>query len=176
MYTFALEETQVKQYAPFVLAAGLAVMLAGCSETAANPEADIKALKDVEVQWNKDFESKDASKIAAHYTDDAVLMNPGMPASKGKAAIQKTISDMVTDQAFTLKFSADRVEVSGNMGYTQGSYQMTMTDPATKKPMNDHGSYVTIYKKGTDGAWKSVQDAAISEVPPPPPEPEKKKK
>src|SRR5581483_9247042 len=149
----------MKHAAAFACAAILATLLTGCSETAAvtNPEAEIKSLKDLETQWNKDFEAKDAAKIVAHYTDDAVLMNSGMPASKGKAAIQKTISDMVMDPALSLKFSADKVEVSGNLGYTQGSYQMTMTDPATKKPMNDHGSYITIYKKGTDGSWKAVQ-------------------
>ena len=157
-------------------AALVAAMLTGCSETAAsNPEADIKAIKDTEVQWNKDFEAKDALKLAAHYSDDAVLMNPGMPASKGKAAIQKTLTEMVSDPAFSLKFSADRVEAAANMGYTQGSYQMTMTDPATKKPMNDHGSYVTVYKKQADGSWKSVQDIAVSEVPPPAPPTETKK-
>lgn len=158
----------------------LVALVAGCSEPAANTDADVKALKDNEVQWNKDYEAKDAAKITAHYADDAVLMNPGMPASKGKAAIQKTITDMAGDPALSLKFEADHVEVAkgGDVGYTQGHYTMTMTDPATKKPMNDHGSYVTVYKKQADGSWKAVQDAAISEVPPPAPapEPEKKKK
>ena len=158
-------------------AAGLIALLNACSEAPANTDADMKALKDNEAQWNKDYEAKDVNKIAAHYADDAVLMNPGMPASKGKAAIQKTLSDMVGDPALSLKFEADHVDVAGNMAYTQGHYTMTATDPATKKPMNDHGSYVTVYKKQADGSWKAVQDAAISEVPPPapPPEPAKKK-
>jgi uncharacterized protein (TIGR02246 family) len=153
-------------------------LFTGCSEPVANTDAEVKALKDIEVQWNKDYEAKDAAKLAAHYADDATVMNPGMPASKGKAAIQKTLADMVGDPALSLKFESDRVEIakSGDVAYTQGHYTMTMTDPATKKPMNDHGSYVTIYKKQADG-WKAVQDAAISDVPPPapPPEPAKKK-
>jgi ketosteroid isomerase-like protein len=147
-------------------------MLSACTETAVatNTDAEIKAIKDGEVQWNKDFEAKDAAKLGAHYTEDAILMNPGMPAAKGKAAIQKAFGEMVTDPAFSLKFEADRVEVakSGDLGYTQGHYTLTVTDAATKKPFTDHGSYVTIYKKQADG-WKAVQDAAISEVPPPAP-------
>lgn len=158
--------------------AALALFLVSCTETAAttNTDADVKALKDNEAQWNQDFASKDASKLASHYTEDAVLMNPGAPAAKGKAAIQKSFTEMVADPAFNLKFEADRVEVSksGDLGYTQGHYTMTITDPATKKPINDHGSYVTFYKK-QDGAWKAVQDAAISEVPPPAPPPASKK-
>jgi len=156
--------------------ATLALLLTSCTEPAANTDAEVKALKDNEVQWNKDFASKDAAKITAHYTEDAVMMNPGMPAAKGKAAVQQTITAMVGDPAFSLKFEADRVEVSksGDVGYTQGHYALTMTDPATKAAINDHGSYVTIYKK-QDGAWKAVQDAAISEVPPPAPAPPAKK-
>src|SRR5579862_8606873 len=150
-------------------------LLTGCNEmaTADNHDADIKALKDGEAQWNQDFASKDADKIAAHYTDDAVLMNPGMPASQGREAVRKTLKDMVSDPALSLKFQASQVEVakSGDMAYTHGSYTMTMTDPATKKPINDKGSYVTVYKKQADGTWKAVQDAAISEVPPPAPAP-----
>jgi ketosteroid isomerase-like protein len=75
----------------------------------------------------------------------------------------------------TLKFQAARVEVakSGDQAYTQGSYAMTMTDPASKQVVNDHGSYVTTYRKQADGTWKAVADIATSDVPPPAP-PDKK--
>ena len=156
----------------------VAAVFTGCSDTAGtadNHDADIKAIKDNEVQWNKDFAAKDADKLAAHYTEDAVLMNPGMPASNGKAAIQKTLKDMVGDSALNLQFQSTQVEVakSGDLAYTHGNYTMTMTDPATKKVMNDKGTYLTVYRKQADGSWKAAQDAAISEMPPPAPEPEK---
>jgi hypothetical protein len=64
------------------------------------------------------------------------------------------------------------------MGFTQGSYTMTMTDPSSKKVITDHGSYVTTYAKQPDGSWKAVADIATSEVPPatqPSPAPTKKK-
>jgi len=158
-------------------ATALAVVLSGCGDmasTSTNHDADIQALKDNEAQWNKDFEAKDADKLVAHYTDDAVLMNPGAPASSGKDAIRTALKGMVSDPALSLKFQATQVEVakSGDMAYTHGNYQMTMTDPATKKVINDKGTYVTVYKKQADGSWKAVQDAAISEVPPPAPAPE----
>jgi ketosteroid isomerase-like protein len=35
---------------------------------------------------------------------------------------------------------------------------MTMTDPATKKPATSKGSYLTVWQKQTDGAWKAVED------------------
>jgi hypothetical protein len=44
---------------------------------------------------------------------------------------------------------------------------MAMTDPQTRQVINDHGSYVTTYRKQPDGTWKAVADIATSEVPPP---------
>src|SRR5579883_54153 len=174
----ALEEKNMKRFA-VACTLVMGTLLTSCTETAAvtNADADLKALRENEAQWNKDFEAKDVSKLIAHYAEDAVLMNSGQPAAKGKDAIQKALAELVADPAFSLKFEPDRVEVTGNMGYTQGHYALTVTDPATKKTINDHGSYVTVYKKQADGSWKAVQDAAITEVAPAPPTaPEPKKK
>jgi ketosteroid isomerase-like protein len=75
---------------------------------------------------------------------------------------------MIADPALTLYFEASQVEVSksGDLGYTRGTYQMTMTDPASKKVIHDHGNYVTTYAKQADGRWKAVADIATSEVAP----------
>ncbi len=160
----------MRTFAVFCAPLAVALFLAGCSQPAPDTrEADAKALRDLETQWNQEYVSKDPGKLVAHYADNAVLMAPGMPASSGKEAIRKTLMDMVGDPALSLKFQANRVEVakSGDLAYTQGSYTMTVTDPHTKQVMNDHGSYVTTYAKQADGSWKAVADIATSEVPPP---------
>jgi len=146
----------------------MAAALAGCG--AVQGDVDINAiktaLKDNETQWNKDFAAKDVEKLVGHYADDAVLMSPGMPAAVGKDAIRKLLSGMTSDSALNLSFTNSKIEVasSGEMAYTQGSYTMTMTGP-DKKPITDHGSYVTTYRKGVDGSWKAVADIATSEAP-----------
>lgn len=119
-------------------------------------------------QWNRDFEAKDVEKLVAHYADDAVLMSPGSRPSSGQEAIRSTLKEMVSDSALSLKFKARRIDIakSGDIAYTEGSYTLTMTDPATKKPINDKGSYVTVYRKQSDGSWKAVSDIASSEMPP----------
>src|SRR4051812_36827572 len=128
-------------------------------------DADVKAIGDNEAQWNKDYEAKDLDKIAGHYADDAVLMAPGSPSAQGKDAVRAELQAMMKDPAMMLRFHASKVDVSGEMGYTQGSYTMKMTDPKTHKVMEDHGSYVTTYRKQADGSWKAVADIATSEVP-----------
>ena len=161
---------QIKRTVFLTLPAVAALLLTACGQ-ADNHQAIVQALKDNEAQWNNDFAAKDADKLVAHYADNAVLMSPGMPAANGKADIRKIFVEMVGDPALSLQFHASRVEVSqsGDMAFTQGSYQMTMTDAASKKVIHDHGSYVTTYSKQPDGSWKAVADIATSEVPPVPP-------
>jgi ketosteroid isomerase-like protein len=93
-------------------------------------------------------------------------MVPGGPPTTGKDAIQKSLTTTVS--SMDLKFQASKVDVasSGDLGYTQGSYTLALTNPKTKKVANDHGSYVTTYRKQADGSWKAVADIATSEVPP----------
>jgi ketosteroid isomerase-like protein len=146
--------------------------LAASLAAARSPEekgrsADVQAIKSTEEQWNKEYQNKDVDAVCAHYADNATLMAPGMPATMGKEAICASLKQMVGDSAFALTFQERRVEVSksGDLGFSEGSYKMTMTDPTTKKTIDDKGSYVTVYRKQSDGTWKAVSDIATSELP-----------
>ena len=168
----------MKKLASICIAPAIALILTACSSQPPDTRAaDIKAIQDNEAQWNKDYAAKDVGKIVAHYSDNAILMAPGMPPSSGRDAIHSMIQQMAADPAISLQFHASKVEVakSGDIGYTKGTYTIAMTDPQTKQVVNDHGSYVTTYAKQTDGTWKAVTDIASSEVPPPAPPPPHKK-
>jgi uncharacterized protein (TIGR02246 family) len=152
---------------PWIYCSLIALALAGCGASD-NREAEAKALKENEARWNQDFAAKDVDKLVNHYAENAVLMSPGMPSSSGKPAIRKLFTEMIADPALSLQFQAARVEVAkdGDIAYTLGTYQMTMTDPVSKHVVHDHGSYVTTYAKQPDGSWKAVADIATSEIAP----------
>lgn len=164
----------MKAFAALCGTAVIVFSIAACNQPPAAPpdthDAEVKAISDTETQWVKEWAAKDVDKIAATYADDAVVMTPGMDAVHGKDAIHAMLKQMTADPALSLTFQATKVEVakSGDIGYTQGSYKMAMTNPTTKKVMEDHGSYVTTYHKQADGSWKAVADIATSEVPPMP--------
>jgi uncharacterized protein (TIGR02246 family) len=145
----------------------IALMLAGCGASDTR-QADGQTLKEDEARWNQEYAAKNVDKIVEHYTDNAILMGTGMPSSSGKAEIRKMVTEMVADPALSLQFQPARVEVAkaGDMAYTQGTYQMTMTVPGSKQVVHDHGSYVTTYAKQPDGSWKAVADIATSETSP----------
>jgi len=146
-------------------------MFGACSNAPApaNKAAIEKSVREVEANIAKAIASKDAAGFASNYATDAVLMTPGAPAMNGHDAISAGMGGMLADPNLKIEFSADRVEIadSGELAATRGNYTLTATDPATKKPINDKGAYVTVFRKQTDGAWKAVLDINSSEVPPP---------
>ena len=159
------------------LAVSVLAVTTACSQPD-NREADAKSLKDHEAAWIKDVAAKDLNKWANYYTDDATLIVSGAPAMVGKAKITEGLKMLVDDPNFKMEFSPKLVEVakSGEIGYTEGTYTMTMTDPVSKNKVEDKGNYVTTYRKQADGSWKSYVDASITEVPPPPPRASAEKK
>jgi uncharacterized protein (TIGR02246 family) len=159
----------MKRLVTLCAVAAIALAVTACNQMPDTHDADIAALKANEVQWNQEYVSKDIDKIMAHYAEDAVLIVPGGPPTSGKTAIRAAVTQMVADPALSLKFEASKVDVakSGDLGYTEGSYTLAMTNPMTKEIINDHGSFVTTYRKQADGSWKAVTDIVTSEVPPP---------
>jgi hypothetical protein len=61
-------------FATLCATTAIALMATACNQAADTHDADVKALKDNETQWNQDFASKDSDKLVAHYADDAILM------------------------------------------------------------------------------------------------------
>jgi len=144
------------------------IPLAAACHRAVRTLDDAQAIRDTETRWNEEYSARDLDRLLDHYADDAVLMAPGLPPSVGKKAIRKALMGMVADPALSLKFSAARIDVaaSGDLGFSQGSYLMTITDPKTKRVIRDFGSYVTMYRRESDGSWKAVSDIATSEAEP----------
>lgn len=148
--------------------AGLLLALSACSDTPTAVDtsaADQKAIRDGETAWAADWASRNVDKIAAHYADNASLMAPDLPIMQGKEAIRNGLTQLLSDPNAMLNFTPATVEVSKDLGYTQGTYTMTMTNPKTKKVETEKGKYVTVYKKQADGSWKAIEDINNADSP-----------
>jgi len=158
------------RYSLFVTSVALAALLTSCTSSMPDThDADVAALKDTEAAWVKDAATKDLDKFVAHYTDDASVLIPETPIFTGKEAIRGGLKPMLSDPNFAVTFAATKVDVakSGDLGYTQGPFSMTTSDPKTKAPVTEKGKYLTVYKKQTDGSWKAVEDTFMADAPPP---------
>jgi ketosteroid isomerase-like protein len=157
----------------------LLLLVPGCApqEPAAAPDnraADEAAIRKADMDWANAAQSKQVDAWVAYYSDDAMVLPPNEKLSTGKEAIRKAIGDLLAAPGFSVKWETAKVEVarSGDIGYSQGTYELTMNDPKGN-PVTDHGKYVEIWKKQPDGSWKCAVDMFNSDLPAAPPPPSK---
>src|SRR4051794_14242999 len=106
------------------------IIVAGYAATASAAEAatDEAAIRAISPVWAKAYNAGDAKAISALYAEQAVLLPPGAPAAKGRAAIQAYFaSDTAESAKAGVTFSLDPknksdVGVSGDLGWESGTY------------------------------------------------------
>lgn len=149
------------------------VTAAGVTNSAATPaapasDADVASVRATIEAANQALTASmlkgDAAAATAHYAEDAIAMQPGMPAMRGRAAIQQGFQGMMG--AMTIKaatFTIDDVMVGGDMAVETGHYTMTQ-QPTGGKAMDDAGKYIAVWKRQSDGSWKIVRDVNNSDA------------
>lgn len=143
-----------------ILALALCAPLAACNPAgSADTGAAVAAVKAAEAGMLAAFKARDAKKAASFYTADAEIMVPFAAPVRGSDS-EKSMGNDFKDPGFSIDFDNTRTEVSagGDMAFTHGTFHVTYTNPATRKPDTLDGSYVTVFRKQADGSWKAVQD------------------
>ena len=125
-----------------------------------------QALRDLDAQWSAAARAKDLDKTVSYYSEDAVVMPPNGPSATTKAAFRTLWKDLLTSPDAAISWKTTKVEVakSGDLACLSGTYELTMNDPSGK-PVNDHGKYVEVWEKQSDGKWKCGTDIWNSDLP-----------
>jgi uncharacterized protein (TIGR02246 family) len=135
-----------------------------CNTTAtSDTRADETDLRKLDDEWSKAVGAKDLEKTISYYTDDALMMPPNIPTLTGKDSIRMLWKSLLEAPGFAGGWKTTKVEVSGNLAFVTGTYQITETDDSGK-PMTDKGNYIKNWKKQTDGSWKCVADMFSSDM------------
>ncbi|MFQ5927047.1 MAG: YybH family protein [Terriglobia bacterium] len=143
-----------------LLLAGLVGLGVACQPQPPDTRAaDEQAIREADSKWSKATGAKDIEGFLSFLADDASLLPPNAPIATGKEAIREWGSGMMTNPGFAVSWQPTQVEVSraGDLGYTLGTYELTLND-AEGNPVTERGKYVTVWKKQGDGSWKVVAD------------------
>jgi len=148
------------------LAFVITLAAAGC--TSATPARDVAAdkakLEADATSWFGFYAKADGDGMANLYAEDALLMPPGAPSVKGRAAIKTFLGDdaaKTKSAGLSIKNGTASVDVSGDMGWVSGDY--TVVDGAGMAV--DSGNYLSVHKL-TNGQWLYVRDIWNSDRPP----------
>jgi ketosteroid isomerase-like protein len=127
------------------------------------PTADESVLRKLDHEWSRAVGAKDVEKTISYYADDALMMPPNIPTLTGKDSIRTLWKSLLEAPGFAGGWKATKVEVSGDLAFVTGSYEITETDESGK-PMTDKGKYLKNWKKQPDGSWKCVADMFSSDM------------
>ncbi len=145
-------------------------LLLACQQGAAPlSDADKTALRDLDQHFAQLALAKNWATLSGLYTEDAAMMPPNGATLKGRSAIQAWMTAYPPITAFTL--AAQEIDGVGTFAYVRGTYAITVTPPGAPGPVEDHGKYLEVLHKGTDGNWHISNDIFNSDVPLPPPAP-----
>lgn len=153
-----------------LLACIVVLLMLGCNQQE-KPLPDTRAvdeaaIREADIAWSRLAETRQMEGFYSYFLDDAVLLVSNEPMATGREAIRKTLDGLFGMPGFSVKWQTTKVEVarSGDLGYSLGTYVLTMNDPKGT-PMSDHGKYATAWKKQADGSWKVAFDMFNSDLP-----------
>jgi ketosteroid isomerase-like protein len=114
-------------------------------------------------QFARHFAAGQADSLAMFYTDDAVVMNPDMPALRGRAAIQAADAEVMSWGTWQATFTTTRVDANGPLAVQQYTCDVSFKPgphaPPGMTAFTYTGKTMTAYRK-VNGAWLAFADIA----------------
>ena len=103
---------------------------------------------------------------ASAWTDDAIVVPPGLPAIIGKTALRQYVENSLQVPGFRITWSTEKTVLSPDrqFAYLLGNNAVTMNDQ-TGAPVTTEGRALTIWRRETDGEWRCAVDIWNAEPP-----------
>jgi ketosteroid isomerase-like protein len=104
-------------------------------------------------------EGRDVEYILSFWTDDAVVLPPGLPSVVGKAALRQYVEGSMQIPGFRITWESKDVTFSpdGQLAYMFSRNAVTM-NALDGTPTTTEGRAVTIWRRESDGEWRCAVD------------------
>jgi ketosteroid isomerase-like protein len=129
---------------------------------ACNVTIDLENERENLIQTDREFallpvESGAAEAFNQYLTDNALQLPARRNPIQGRINIYDNMKE--NQDKYTLNWSPQYAEVSssGELGYTWGTYTLTIVDEYGEE-QKSYGKYLNIWKKQKDGSWKVAVD------------------
>jgi len=136
----------------------LLLAMAGCRSDS-GPSADKQVLIRADQEFARTVGEEGAEAWAGFFAEDGMMLPDGAPPLVGREKILQAMTPFFANSANALQWEPESAEIaaSGELGFTVGRYT-AVSAGADGQPVESHGSYVTIWRKQSDGRWKVVVD------------------
>ncbi|HEX7174777.1 MAG TPA: DUF4440 domain-containing protein [Pyrinomonadaceae bacterium] len=125
-----------------------------------NLTAEKERLLRRDAEWAKAAsEGREVESILSYWTEDAVVVPPGLPPVVGKAALRQYVEGSLRIPGFRIYWESKDVTLSpdAQLAYMFSRNEVTMNAP-DGTPMTTEGRAVTIWRREPDGEWRCAVD------------------
>jgi len=108
-------------------------------------------------KWAEAATSGDLVTVFSFWAEDAEIYAPGRPPAIGIEQIRKFVEKRraLPGSAISWEPQIADVSESGDLGYTRGTYEMTLPTP-NGDPAKVKGTYVSLWRRDEMNQWKCV--------------------
>jgi ketosteroid isomerase-like protein len=147
-------------------------VLAGALAIPAWAQSSESELLQIDREWAKAAASDDLQTVFSFWADDAEIYAPGRPPAVGIEEIREFVEKRRATPGSSISWEplVAGVSASGDLGYTRGTYEMTLPTPSGD-PVQVQGTYVSLWRRDQTGKWKCILEI---HSPLPSPEPTKR--
>lgn len=110
-------------------------------------------------EWRQGFKAKDADKVAAMYTDDAVWIN-AEGTFHGHEEIKNELKKMIDRGDTVDSIVTTRSSNSPELGFAEGTYSGKAPNPKTGAQQPGHGQWV-VTVKNANGQWMIATHTSV---------------
>ncbi len=137
----------------------LSLLVISCAGPTVDRDAEGALLMQRSRDWSALAATGDLDSIMTYWAEDAVLLPPGGPALRGRAAIREYVEGSQQVPGFQIRWEPESVHVaeSGDLAYMLERNVVTVNDSAGQ-PLTMHGKAVTVWRKDAGGTWRNVVD------------------
>src|ERR1700739_2051841 len=109
-----------------ILAVALVIPIAG----GAAGKSDEEIIRDLDTQWSRAAENKDAAKFASFYSETGSALPFNAPMATGRAKVQELWAGLMAKPGFALRFAPTKIVVSASrdMAYDVGTFELKLND------------------------------------------------
>ena len=137
----------------------IAICLIGGCASVSNADRDRESLLERDREWSSIAAAgRDVERILAYWSEDAIVIPPGAPVIRGRAAIREYVKSSLAIPGFQIRWRPGSASISadGTLGYTTGENAVTVPG-ADGKLITIVGRYATVWRRD-DGNWRCVVD------------------
>jgi uncharacterized protein (TIGR02246 family) len=134
---------------PALLAGNAAAAAPGPAKPAGDARHDVETALQ---EYARLLKATDAAGLAACYTADGELLDPGMDALKGREAIRAFLASFGEVRIESASMTPDATEVFGDQAFQWGAYSQRVVVPG-KPAAGYSGRFVAQWSRQADGRW-----------------------